>query len=150
MVGPYSGGARLGDAFAALGTITQAMMIVAARWRPKVAMLPMIWIAVMLSVFLSIPVSTHCWDLTARDYLVAAGFGLGPMTFGMMLYVVGSAMIPAALAALIGVAEAPLGAAWAWIGVGEAPSTSTLVGGAIVLVSVALRILVERTRRTAD
>jgi hypothetical protein len=40
-------------------------------------------------------------------------FGLGPMTLGMMLYVVGSALIPAALSAVIDIAEAPLGALWA-------------------------------------
>lgn len=148
MVGPYSGGIRLGDLLALLGTVTQASMVVAARRHPNVAMLPMAWIAVILSVVLAYPLAGHLWDLSTRDYIVAAGFGLGPMMLGMMLYVIGSAMIPAALSALISIAEAPLGALWAWAGVGEVPSATTLVGGAIVLVSVGFTIL--RARQQAN
>jgi drug/metabolite transporter (DMT)-like permease len=88
--------------------------------------------------------------LSTRDYLVAAGFGLGPMTLGMMLYVIGSAMIPATLSALIGTAEAPLGALWAWIGVGEVPPLATVIGGGIVLASVIGRLLLERPPAAAN
>jgi drug/metabolite transporter (DMT)-like permease len=66
------------------------------------------------------------------------------LTLGMMLYVMGSALIPAALSGLIGIAEAPLGALWAWVGVGEAPAAATLFGGAIVLASVGFSVLHER------
>ena len=144
MVGPYSGGLHPGDVLALLGVLTQALMIVAARRHPNVVMLPMAWMAVILSVILAYPLAEHLRDLTLRDYAVAAGFGLGPMTLGMMLYVIGSALIPAALSALIGVAEAPIGALWAWIGVGEAPAVTTIIGGAIVLASVVGRLVLER------
>lgn len=77
-------------------------------------------------------------------FVVAAGFGMGPMTLGLMLYVIGSAMIPATLSALIGTMEAPIGALWAWVGVGEVPAVETLVGGAIVLAGVFGRLLLER------
>lgn len=144
MVGPYSGGLHSGDVLALLGTLAQALMVVAARRHPNVMMLPMAWIAVILSVVLAYPLAAQLWELSPRDYAVAAGFGLGPMTLGMMLYVIGSALIPAALSALIGIAEAPLGALWAWVGVGEVPSAATLIGGAIVLVSVCFSVLHQR------
>ncbi|MCF1710332.1 DMT family transporter [Tabrizicola sp. J26] len=83
------------------------------------------------------------FDLSAREYLVAAGFGLVPMTLGMMLYVIGSALIPATLSALIGTMEAPMGALWAWIGVGEVPAATTLIGGAIVMAGVFGRVLYD-------
>jgi drug/metabolite transporter (DMT)-like permease len=145
MVGPYSGGLHSGDVLALLGTLTQALMIVGARRHPNVVMLPMTWIAVILSVALAYPLATQLWVLSPRDYAVAAGFGLG-VTLGMMLYVMGSGLIPAALSGLIGIAEAPLGALWAWVGVGEAPATATLIGGAIVLASVGFSVLHERRR----
>lgn len=144
MVGPYSGGVRTGDLYALAGTITQALMIVAARRHPNVVMLPMAWLAVILSALMAYPLAGHIWDLGPRDYLAAAGFGLLPMTLGMMLYVIGSAMIPAALSALIGLAEAPLGAFWALVGVGEVPEMATIVGGAVVLASVLGRMALER------
>ena len=62
----------------------------------------------------------------------------------MMLYMMGSALIPATLSALIGVLEAPIGALWAWVGVGEIPATTTMIGGGIVVVSVFGRLLIEQ------
>ncbi len=142
MVGP-SGGPGLGDLYAIAGTLTNALMIVAVRRNPHVVMLPMAWAAVMLSVIVAYPLAAHLWDFSPRDYLVAAGFGLGPLTLGMMLYVIGSASVPAALSALVTTSEAPIGALWTWLGVGEVPATATLLGGAIVLASVVVRLLVE-------
>ena len=144
MLGPSAGGPRLGDVFAIVGTLTQALMIVTIRRNPQIVMLPMAWAAIILSVLVAYPLALQLWELGPRDYLVAAGFGLGPMTLGMMLYVIGSALIPAALSALIGTAEAPLGTLWAWVGVGEVPATATIVGGAIVLASVIVRLLMEQ------
>ena len=144
MVGPAAGGPQLGDLLAFLGTVSQAIMTVVIRRNPSVVMLPMAWAAIILSVVISYPLAAQLWELTARDYLVAAGFGLGPMTLGMMLYIVGSAMIPASLSALIVMMEAPIGALWAWIGVGEVPATPTIIGGAVVLVSVLGRLLIEQ------
>ena len=144
MVGPTTQGPQIGDLLAALGTISQALMTIVIRRNPYVKMLPMAWAAVLLSVIISWPLASHLWDLSPRDYVVAAGFGLGPMTLGMMLYVIGSGLIPATLSALINTMEAPIGAAWAWVGVGEVPAVETIIGGTIVLASVFARLLVER------
>ena len=144
MVGPSSDGPQLGDALAAAGTVTQALATVAIRRNPNVTMLPMVWFAQILSVLVAWPLAQHLGDLSVRDYLVAAGFGLGPMTLGIALFVAGSTMIAASLTALIGIAEGPIGALWAWIGVGEVPSTSTVIGGAVVLAAVICRVLLEK------
>jgi drug/metabolite transporter (DMT)-like permease len=144
MVGPTTQGPRLGDLLALFGVISQALMTVIIRRHPDVKMLPMAWAAVVLSVILSYPLALHLWDLTARDYAIAAGFGLGPMTLGMMLYVLGSGMIPATLTALINTMEAPIGALWAWAGVGEVPALETMIGGSLVLASVFGRLLWEK------
>ncbi len=114
------------------------------RANPNVKMLPMVWLSVVITVLVSAPLAMQIGELTPRDYLVAAGFALGPMTLGMIFFVAGSAMIPAALAALITVSEGPFGALWAWIGLGEAPASTTVIGGAIVLAAVVTRLLVEK------
>ncbi|HEX7109964.1 MAG TPA: DMT family transporter [Aestuariivirga sp.] len=144
MLGPTAGGPQLGDLLAVLGTISQALMTVIIRRNPDVKMVPMAWASIVLSVVISYPLAEHLWDLTARDYLVAAGFGLGPMTLGMMLYMIGSGLIPSTLTALINTMEAPIGALWAWVGVGEVPAVETIIGGGIVLASVFGRLLGER------
>jgi drug/metabolite transporter (DMT)-like permease len=144
MLGPAAGGPRSGDLLAMAGTACAALLTVVIRRNRSVEMLPVAGLATALSVPLALPFATQLWELTARDYLVAAGFGLGPMTLGMMLYVMGSALLPATLTALISTLEAPIGAAWAWLGVGEVPSRHTLLGAAIVLAAVFGRLLLER------
>lgn len=144
MLGPAAGGPRSGDLLAMAGTACAALLTVVIRRNRGVEMLPVAGLATALSVPLALPFATQLWELTARDYLVAAGFGLGPMTLGMMLYVMGSALLPATLTALISTLEAPIGAAWAWLGVGEVPSRHTLLGAAIVLAAVFGRLLLER------
>jgi drug/metabolite transporter (DMT)-like permease len=144
MLNPTTGGPHIGDLLAILGTIAQGLMTVLIRRNPHVQMLPMAWVAAILSVIVAYPLASQIWEFSARDYLVAAGFGLGPMTLGMMLYVLGSAFIPATLTALINTMEAPLGALWAWIGVGEVPEAATIIGGSIVMISVFGRILLDR------
>ena len=144
MLGPSTGGPQLGDLFAFGATASAALMTVAIRRSRHIEMLPVAAVSTAFSVLVSLPLAQHVWDLGPRDYLVAAGFGLGPMTLGLMLYIIGSALIPAALSALIGTAEAPLGAMWAWAGVGEVPAMTTIAGGAIVLVSVVGRMVLER------
>jgi drug/metabolite transporter (DMT)-like permease len=59
----------------------------------------------------------------------------------MMLFVIGSVLNPPTLSALINTMEAPLGAAWAWAGVGEVPALETVTGGSVVLASVFGRLL---------
>jgi drug/metabolite transporter (DMT)-like permease len=65
------------------------------------------------------------------------------MTLGLMLYVIGSALIPSTLSALIGTIEAPVAALLAWVGVSEVPATETFIGGSIVLVGVVGRLLYD-------
>lgn len=144
MLGPGAGGPRLGDLLAGIATLSMAVMTVAIRRSRHVEMLPVACFSTILSALIALPLAQHLGDLTPRDYIVAAGFGLGPMTLGMMLYVIGSALIPATLSVLINTMEAPFGALWAWMGIGEVPAATTLIGGAIVLGSVFGRLLLER------
>jgi drug/metabolite transporter (DMT)-like permease len=146
MLGPSADGPRLGDGLAILATTATALMTVAIRRSRHVEMVPVAALSNILSVLVAAPLAGHLFDLSTRDVVVAAGFGLFPMTLGLMLYVIGSAMIPAALATLINTMEAPVGALWAWIGIGEVPATATFLGGGLVLASVFGRLLLERRR----
>ncbi len=58
----------------------------------------------------------------------------------MALFVTGVRLLPAAVAALIGVAEPVLGPIWVWLIHGEVPSGRTLVGGSAVIVALMLHL----------
>ena len=143
MVGPFAGGLETGDVLAALGTVTQALATVAIRRNSKISMLPMVWLSQVLSVLVALPLAENILGLSLRDYVVAAGFALLPMTLGIASYVAGSALISSSLSSLISVAEGPLGALWAWIGVGEAPGLPTVIGGSVVIAAVVGRLVLE-------
>jgi drug/metabolite transporter (DMT)-like permease len=149
MFRPTLGGPRLGDLLAILGTAAQALMTVAIRRNSTVEILPLAWLSVFISVIIAIPLAENLRVLSPHDYAVAAGFGLVAVTLGQMLYMMGSALIPAPLTALIGTMEAPIAALWAWIGVGEVPASTTFIGGAIVVGSVIGRVLLEQQLEAA-
>jgi drug/metabolite transporter (DMT)-like permease len=144
MLRPAAGGPNLGDMLAVLGTITQGIMTVAIRRNPRIEVMPIACLSVLISVIVAFPLAHDLLALGPRDYVVAILYGLFAVALGMMLYMMGSALIPATLSALIGVLEAPIGALWAWIGVGEVPATTTMIGGGIVVVSVFGRLLIEQ------
>jgi drug/metabolite transporter (DMT)-like permease len=144
MFRPIAGGPRLGDLLAILGTVAQAQMTVAIRRSPDIKILPIAWLSVFLSVIFAIPLADNIWALTPYDYAVTAGFGLIAVALGQMLYMIGSGLIPAPLTTLIGTMEAPIATLWAWIGVGEVPTTATIIGGTIVVASVLGRVLLDQ------
>ena len=144
MFRPGAGGPNLGDLLAVLGTISQGIMTVAIRRNPKIEVMPIACLSVFISVIVALPLAQNLRALAPLDYGIAALYGLIAVALGMMLYMMGSALIPATLSALIGVLEAPIGALWAWVGVGEIPATTTMIGGGIVVVSVFGRLLIEQ------
>jgi drug/metabolite transporter (DMT)-like permease len=119
-------------------------MTVAIRRNPHIQIMPVAWLSVVLSVIVAIPLADSIGDLTPGDYAVTALFGLVAVALGQMLYMIGSAWIPAPLTTLIGTMEAPAATLWAWMGVGEVPETATIVGGTIVVGSVVGRVLLEQ------
>jgi drug/metabolite transporter (DMT)-like permease len=116
MVGPSAGGPRLGDLLSFLSTISMALLTLTIRRNAHIEMLPVALISIIFSGLIALPFADQLGEFATRDFVVAAGFALFPLTLGLMLYVIGSALIPATLAALIQTLEAPFGMLWAWIG----------------------------------
>ena len=77
----------------------------------------------------SFAISNH--DLTIAVIMGCLQFGVG-----FWCFTVASRYIMASEVALFSLTESILGPIWVWIGVGEKPSWLTLVGSAVVLVSV--------------
>lgn len=146
MVGPTAGGPQLGDAMSLGSTICMALLTLIVRRHSGIEMLPVVLLSIIISGVIALPLAGQLDAFGARDIVVAAGFALFPLTLGLMLYVIGSALIPSTLAALIQTLEAPFGVLWAWAGVGEIPAAETLAGGALVLAGVFGRLLYDMLR----
>lgn len=96
--------------------------------------------AVMLGALLSVAV-TLPWALpftaSGRDLLVLATLGVFQLGLPCMLLVLVSRTLTAPEIALLALLEVVLGPLWAWLGAGEVPAGTTLLGGAIVLAALA-------------
>jgi drug/metabolite transporter (DMT)-like permease len=59
----------------------------------------------------------------------------------MAFFVAGARLVPAAIAALIGMAEPVLGPLWVWLIHNEVPSERTLLGGSVVFLALTAHLL---------
>ena len=79
--------------------------------------------------------------LDGRSVMLVLFLGIVQMGISYILFVRGLAVVEAAEASLIGMLEPMFNPLWAFLGVGERPSPWALLGGAIVLVAIALRTI---------
>ena len=125
-----------GDFFAALIAISYAAAIVISRRNHAVHMLPATALGVGIAALIALPFAAPM-TVTAHDLPVIFLFGAGQLGVGLALFVAGVRLIPASHSALLAMLEPILGPLWVWLALGEAPATAVLIGGAIVIASVA-------------
>ena len=71
------------------------------------------------------------------DGSIALGMGVFQVGAGLILYTVGSKILPAVELTLLSLAEVILGPIWVFLFLDETASVNTLIGGAIVLLGIA-------------
>jgi drug/metabolite transporter (DMT)-like permease len=74
-------------------------------------------------------------------------FGALNLGLGLACFASGARLVPAALAALLGVLEPVLGPIWVWLVHGEVPSVRTIIGGAVVFVALMVHLMLEFRRQ---
>ncbi len=73
-----------------------------------------------------------------QDMAVAFAVGFFVVALGMVLFTLGSRVVPAAELTLLSLIEVLLGPIWVWLALGETASRATLIGGAVLLAGVVL------------
>jgi len=94
-----------------------------------------------LAAAIALPFALGSLALDAKGLAVVAFLGIVQMGVAYILFVRGLSVVPAAEASLLGMLEPTFNPLWAFLGLGERPSGWALLGGAIVLASVAGRTL---------
>ncbi|MFI0846942.1 DMT family transporter [Mesorhizobium sp. IMUNJ 23232] len=145
MVGLGVEGGLLGDLLAFGMTLSMAVMMTIARRFRDIPVMPAACLSALLSGF-------ACWPMgdplavSSYDLLLLALFGIVNSSLGLALFTLGARFLPAIETALIGALDAPLAPLWVWLAFGETPSESTLVGGSIVFVAVAVHMTIGASR----
>lgn len=136
----FAGGLRLegsrhlaGMAVAFGVPLASAINVVTLKKRGEsVDLIPAVFIGGVLSALLMLPYALP-FRAELRDLLLLALLGFFQLGLPCMLMVAAARHLSAAEIALLAMLEVLLGPLWAWLGAGEVPSPSTLVGGAVVL-----------------
>ena len=138
MVGGPGGASGLGLALSVVMTLAFALAVVVTRHRRDISMGPAICLSQVL-VLVAVAPFAEPGSADARNVALIALLGIGQMGLGLAFLTIGARLISAAEVALITLLEVVVGPSWVWIAHSEQPSTTTLVGGAIVVASVVLQ-----------
>jgi drug/metabolite transporter (DMT)-like permease len=111
-------------------------------------MLAAVLIGASISALVTLPLA---WPFRSNAHDLGLLFGLGIVQLAIpcLLLVRVARALPAPEVALLGLLEVIFGVLWAWVGAGEAPDGSALVGGAIVVGALVFNELLSLRRRQA-
>lgn len=138
--GALRGGRLLGDALAVATAALLATNLVVLREGRRGDMLPAAAVGSLLAAVVAAAVA---WPVTVppRSLGILAIMGGVQVPLALALIVTGTRYLPAPEVGLLMLLETVLGPLWAWMGVGEAPSTYAFVGGGVVVATLAAHSL---------
>lgn len=138
MVGGPGGSRGLGLWLSMAMTLSFAIAVVITRHRRDVSMAPAVCLSQLL-VLVAVGPFSQPGTVDGHDLAVMAVLGVVQMGGGLAFLVLAARLLPAAEVALITLIEVVLGPLWVWLADNEKPSTTTLVGGAVVVAAVAIQ-----------
>jgi drug/metabolite transporter (DMT)-like permease len=141
MVGGPGGGNVTGDGCALLSSCAFAGAVLLARRHQTVSMAPAACLAQLLLVLAMAPFADPT-TIPAGNLVWLFLLGAGQLGVGLASFTAAAQLVPAARLSIIVLLEVVLGPIWVWIGVGERPTSATLVGGALVLAGVVVQVIV--------
>lgn len=150
--GDLSGGAMAGNAAALLSALGFAIFTVTLRWGKVADSLPSVLLGGLFSLAAGALLAAQMGQTLAvppTDATWAMAMGAITLSGGMVLYELGSRVVPAAEAALLSNIEVMLAPLWVWLLLGETASLATFMGGAILLVAVMMNGISGARRATA-
>jgi drug/metabolite transporter (DMT)-like permease len=106
---------------------------------------PAVLIGGLISCAVTLPLSMP-FAATGKDVLLLAILGVFQLGIPCVMMVRASAHLSAPEVALLGLLEVLMGPLWSWLGAGEVPPGTTLIGGSIVLAALVANEVVPRRK----
>lgn len=138
----------LGDLAAISGAFFLASGFTVVRRKPTISVFPVFSLAGLVTALVILPLAQP-WSVSQRDmgYLMIMGIYMLPL--GTALMYIGPKYIPASEVGLMLLLESVLGPTWVWLALHEQPGHRTLIGGAIILLTLAMNTLWAMRARSA-
>jgi len=129
------------------GAINWTLIQHASRSEASSDMLPALLLGALISAAVTLPVA---WPLqaSAPDIGWLALLGVTQLAIPCVMAVTAARTLAAPEVALLALLEVLFGVAWAWLGAGEKPSSTAMLGGALVLGALAGNELFALLRRS--
>jgi drug/metabolite transporter (DMT)-like permease len=132
-------GALVGNVAALVSALGFAAFSVALRWQRTADSLPASILGAAFAVVAGALAALQLGQplaIPAPDLVWCVIMGVVTMSGGMILYTLGSRVVPSAELTLLSNTEVLLAPFWVWLIMGETASTATFVGGAVVMVAI--------------
>jgi len=140
VINGFAAGRMVGNISAMLSACGFAVFTIALRWGKLEDMMPAVFLAgifALTTAGLVCGASGYSFTLPLNDVLIATAMGVFQVGMGLVIYTIGSRVVPAGELALLTMTEVLLGPLWVWLFVGETVSFYTLLGGGILLLALA-------------
>lgn len=135
--GSLGAGTLLGDACAVLTAICLGVSLTILRRYPGIDRISVICASGLLAAVLIWPMAQPL-SLSASSYAALGVMGLVLMPAAMVLIATATRYLPAPEVALFLLVESVLSPVWVWLVVGEVPPAMTFMGGAVILLTIAV------------
>ena len=119
-----------------------AIALVLVRSRKQIDTLSITWLAGFVSLALAMSLMGTLKNIDILDAVWGCLMGV-TLGFGVGCYLTSAKYIPAAHVALLSLLETALAPVWAWLGVGEKPTSMILIGGSLIFLAVTVRAVIE-------
>lgn len=135
-------GSLIGNVAALLTALVLGTSFALARRYREQNVIPAMALSGLISALLVLPLASPL-SVAASDVAALGAMGLVvlPLSFGLIF--MGPRYIPAPEVSLVLLLEAVLGPYWVWLALGEEPGGRTLVGGTVVLATLAIHSAVR-------
>lgn len=149
VAGSLGGGHTSGNVFALLVACCSATHVLILRHYRARNLAAVTLLAAAVAVLVTLPIA-HPLQVSTRDIAILILLGGVQMSFGMTCFMMALRRLPAVEVTLIALLEPILGPFWVWLFIGEQPATTTLIGGAVVIVALAVHVLLTARRLRKD
>jgi drug/metabolite transporter (DMT)-like permease len=140
VINGFAAGKLVGNLSALLSATGFAVFTIALRWGKLEDMLPAVFLAGVFAIITGALVcefNGYGFALPRNDIVISVSMGVFQVGMGLVIYTIGSRVVPAAELALLSMTEVLLGPVWVWIFIGETTSFYTLLGGAVLMLAIA-------------
>ena len=140
VINGFAAGKLVGNLSALLSATGFAVFTVALRWGKLEDMLPAVFLAGVFAIITGALVcefNGYGFALPRNDIAISVSMGVFQVGMGLVIYTIGSRVVPAAELALLSMTEVLLGPLWVWIFIGETVSFYTLLGGTVLMLAIA-------------